>query len=361
MMLVFSINQDFNISKQKRIKLAIVWVILTILFCYTILFIGFLVVGNETSNNFLVIELYTYLPGLMALLFILYFKTGTISSKPFQYPGFHWLAFGFYYTLLILTLTIITGFLIGEFQFNPNYTPFSDDFFIDSTLNPIIDIIIYLPSVGILLLFSPGGFIRVLGEEFGWRGYLLPQLLKTRPTLSILISIWLVGFVWFIYHIPFFTVFAPIDNLDQRIYLLLGSAGVFFGANITMVWAYLKTKSLWPALSLHYIWNLTSPIFTGNLYSSANSLGLLNTSSDTLWLVNGEGLIGGVFHFLIGLIFFVIIIKNKDKLLADYQILEHEEDSINSVNLKINTRRSKTNALKTVKRHNRSSKRRRKK
>jgi len=342
-----------------RTKLAILWIILTLLFCYAILFIGYLILGNEASSDFLVIEIYTYLPGIMAILFLLYFRTGTISNKPFQYPGFHWIAFGVYYTVLILTLTIITGLLIGELQINPNYTPLTEDFFVASTFNPFIDIIIYLPIVGILLLFSPGGFIRVLGEEYGWRGYLLPQLLKARPWLSILLSVWIVGFVWFIYHIPFFTIFAPVDNLDQRIFLLLGSAGVFFGANMTMVWAYLKTKSLWPALSLHYIWNLTSPIFTGNIYSSTNPLGLFNVSSDTLWLVNGEGLIGGLFHFLIGLIFFALIIKNKDRLLTDYQILEIKEDNKNSLKLNIYANKSNTNASKKRKQRTHSSKRKR--
>ena len=108
-------------------------------------------------------------------------------------------------------------------------------------------------------------------------------------------------------------------------FLFLGSAGVFFGANITMVWAYLKTKNLWPALSLHYIWNLTSPVFTGNIYSQNNQLGLLNKNIDSLWLVNGEGLIGGFFHFLIGIIFLFLIFRDKDKLLSDYQQKEKEE------------------------------------
>jgi len=207
------------------------------------------------------------------------------------------------------------------------------------------------------LLFSPGGFVHVIGEEYGWRGYLLPQLLKARPWLSILWSIFAVGFVWFIYHIPFFTIFAPVDSLYQKIFLLIGSAEVFFGANITMVWAYLKTKSLWPALSLHYIWNLISLMFNGNIYNSTNSLGLLNVSNDTLWLVNGEGLISGLFHFLIGLTFFVLILKNKEKLLADYQILESQEDGNKSLNSgKLASNRSSF-ASKTNKKRNRSSKR----
>ena len=88
---------------------------------------------------------------------------------------------------------------------------------------------------------------------------------------------------------------------------------MFFGASFTLAWAYLKTHSIWPALSLHFIWNVINPLITGNVYS--NQTGLF---TGTLWLINGEGLIGGFFHFLVGLLFLLLIIKNKDVLLKEH-------------------------------------------
>ena len=89
-----------------------------------------------------------------------------------------------------------------------------------------------------------------------------------------------------------------------------------------MTWAYLKTRSLWPALMLHYSWNLMAPVFTGNLYDG--SLGLLNPSINNLWLINGEGLIGGTFHFLVGLVFLYLIIRDRDTLFKDYKKMDDE-------------------------------------
>ena len=168
----------------------------------------------------------------------------------------------------------------------------------------------------VLLLFSPGGFVRVLGEEYGWRGYLLPELIKSHKYIPLIGGFFMVGFVWTLYHLPFFTVLSPEGlSSQQKLFSLVGSIGVFFGASFTLAWAYLKTHSIWPALSLHFIWNVINPLITGNVYSTTNQTGLF---TGTLWLINGEGLIGGFFHFLVGLFFLYLIIKNKDVLLKEH-------------------------------------------
>lgn len=306
----------------QRFLLALLWSVITLGLCFLSLGLGFLVLGENASSDLIVINVYTFLPALVALAFLRYLHTGGLTIQPFRYPGFHYVAFGAYYTVVVLALTIAVGFLAGELSPNPNYTPIPE-----GTLTgvPILDIAFYLPLFGFIALFSPGGFIRVLGEEYGWRGYLLPQLVKGRPWVPVMASVWLVGLVWFLYHVPFFTIFAPVEDPVELAFLLVGSAGVFFGANMAMCWAYLKTKNLWPALSLHYIWNLTSPLFTGNVYSK--SLGWLNPSFDNLWLVNGEGLIGGTFHLLVGLVFLYLIWRDKDELLKHYTSFELIEET----------------------------------
>ena len=354
-----------DIPSTKRRSLALLWAVTTLSTCFGILFLGFLILGSAASQDFIVIEIYTYLPAIIAILFLFYFRTGPLSFYPFRYPGIHWIAFGVYYTALILILTISTGFLVGELTVNSTFTPIPGATTPVTTI-AILDILLYLPFIGFILIFSPGGFIRILGEEYGWRGYLLPELVKSRPSLSLFLSIWIVGGVWFIYHIPFFTIFAPVQDINQMIFLFIGSAGVFFGANLAMVWAYLKTKNLWPALSLHYIWNLTSPVFTGNIYSQSNQLGLFNKSIDTLWLVNGEGLIGGTFHFLIGLVFFYLIIRDKDKLLSEYSQQEKYEiesfmQTSEPISIKLDTLKKAKKKQRSQNYKQRSSRKQRKK
>ena len=46
-----------------------------------------------------------------------------------------------------------------------------------------------------------GLFAGPLGEELGWRGFLLPEFQKRFPNLKSAI---IIGIVWFIWHIPLF-------------------------------------------------------------------------------------------------------------------------------------------------------------
>ena len=312
------INQKIQVklTPKNRFLLAIVWSIATIAFCYISLFLSLTFLGTGDIADLISGDIYTFIPAIMAVLFILYFKTDVLSWKKFRNPGNKWLLSGIAYTVVVLSLTIITDSLFGLISVNQGFSPYTGDFQGYTTGNQILDIASYLIFIGFLALFSPGGFVRIVGEEFGWRGYLYPELLKLHPKLSLVLSTFIVGGVWFSFHLPYFTVLAPATP-DEIPYLILGALGVFFGANWFMIWTYLKTKSIWPAMMLHYSWNLAAPVFLGNLYDG--SLGLLNKSQTNLWLVNGEGLIGGSFHLMVGLVFLFLIYRERDKLFASYQ------------------------------------------
>jgi len=59
-----------------------------------------------------------------------------------------------------------------------------------------------------LWIVGTGLFAGPLGEELGWRGYLLPKLQERYSSLTCCI---LIGLAWFCWHIPLF--FAPIGAL----------------------------------------------------------------------------------------------------------------------------------------------------
>ena len=61
-----------------------------------------------------------------------------------------------------------------------------------------IDMKINISSIPIVLF---GIIIGAIGEEIGWRGFLQPTLDKKYP---IIISSVIVGFIWAIWHIPYF-------------------------------------------------------------------------------------------------------------------------------------------------------------
>ncbi|NJP90749.1 CPBP family intramembrane metalloprotease [Nonomuraea sp. FMUSA5-5] len=88
--------------------------------------------------------------------------------------------------------------------------------------------------------------IPALGEEWGWRGWLMPRLTSTNGVLAGLL---LSGFVWGLWH-------APLTLLGYN-YPRLGSwaALVFIGfcvlLGLVLGWLRLRTGSVWPAVVAH--------------------------------------------------------------------------------------------------------------
>jgi len=142
-------------------------------------------------------------------------------------------------------------------------------------LFPLLIILAYFISVGIdhvhptseateLLWFLPMIFFSVMftsgpiQEEFGWRGYALPQLQKKfTPFVSSLI----LGFIWAIWHWPQFLV--PKD-LTGMFYItpIWSFILTVMAANFMYTWVYNHTNgSILAALILHTQMNLFFWIF----------------------------------------------------------------------------------------------------
>ena len=101
-------------------------------------------------------------------------------------------------------------------------------------------------GVQVLIALTLGPLFNTLfglGEELGWRGFLLPRLLPLGQFPAILIS----GAIWGIWHMP---VILQGHNYPQHpvagVFLMIGFC-ILFGAILS--WLYLRTSSPWaPAL-----------------------------------------------------------------------------------------------------------------
>ncbi len=93
-----------------------------------------------------------------------------------------------------------------------------------------------------VIVFFIGG---PLGEEIGWRGYLLPQLLKQKDGLYASLVLWI---IWFIWHLPLFWLpGASQAGASISAFLLFVAAW-----SVIFTWVYLGTAgSLLAALLLH--------------------------------------------------------------------------------------------------------------
>jgi uncharacterized protein len=104
------------------------------------------------------------------------------------------------------------------------------------------------------------GLISGLGEEIGWRGFFVPELVKIFPyRTAILIS----GGVWTLWHLPLILFGGYTNSGVPAWYAVLMFTIMVLGINFAFGWLRLKSGSLWPAAVLHASHNLfVQVIFT---------------------------------------------------------------------------------------------------
>jgi membrane protease YdiL (CAAX protease family) len=128
-------------------------------------------------------------------------------------------------------------------------------------------------TLGIAFM-ATGGVLQnlsmTLGEEIGWRGFLVPELTKQMSfTKASLVS----GFVWAIWHSPLL-LFADYSAGTSHWYALSCSTVTCVSLSFMLAWLRLKSDSLWPPALFHASHNLFVPIIFDNL---------IRNTGRTLW------------------------------------------------------------------------------
>jgi len=94
--------------------------------------------------------------------------------------------------------------------------------------------------------------LTALGEEIGWRGFLVPELARAMPLSGVsLVS----GVVWASWHVPIL-LFADYHGATPGWYSLLCFSVLVLGASFVMAWLRLRSGSVWPAVVFHASHNL---------------------------------------------------------------------------------------------------------
>ncbi len=102
-------------------------------------------------------------------------------------------------------------------------------------------------SVGVI-----GAMTRALGEEIGWRGFLLPRLVGR---LGFTRGCFLSGCFWAVWHYPAL-LFADYNAGTPRLYALICFTVLVIADAFILGWFRMKSGSLWPAVMLHASHNL---------------------------------------------------------------------------------------------------------
>lgn len=96
------------------------------------------------------------------------------------------------------------------------------------------------------------GCARALGEEIGWRGFLVPQLAKRFSfTTTALVS----GLIWSLWHYPVL-IFADYSSNTPVWYELTCFTAMVVSSSFIFTWMRLKSGNLWTCTVLHASHNL---------------------------------------------------------------------------------------------------------
>lgn len=140
--------------------------------------------------------------------------------------------------------------------------------------SPVFSTILYV------LLAGSFGMVRslssALGEEIGWRGFLVPELSKTFSfTGTALIS----GVVWSLWHYPVL-IFADYNAGTTTWYALACFTVMVVATSFVFAWLRLKSGSLWTGALLHA---------SHNLYVQVIFTPLTRNTGKTAWFIDEFG------------------------------------------------------------------------
>ena len=213
--------------------------------------------GKMDAGNLLFVTGTMWSPGLAALLTKRLFGE-PISELPWKWGGarYAWLAYliPVAYALpvyLVAWLTPLGGFLERDFL-TRTATQFGW-----SGLSPVVILILFVLITSTIGLVAKTA--RALGEEIGWRGFLVPELNKVVGFTGVSV---ISGLMWAAYHFPVL-LFGDYNKGAPAWYSLTCFTLMVVADSFIMAWLTLRSRSLWPAAIFHGSHNLfIQSIFT---------------------------------------------------------------------------------------------------
>jgi membrane protease YdiL (CAAX protease family) len=213
--------------------------------------------GRMDAGNLLYVTGAMWSPGVAALLTKRIFGE-PISSLPWQWGGarYAWLAYliPLSYALpvyLVAWFTPLGGFL------EPGFLKRTAEQFGWQNFPPSLVLVLFVVFTGILGLV--GKTSRALGEEIGWRGFLVPELNKVVGFTGVSV---ISGLMWAAYHFPVL-LFGDYNKGAPAWYSLICFTLMVVADSFILAWLTLRSRSLWPAAIFHGSHNLfIQSIFT---------------------------------------------------------------------------------------------------
>ncbi|NMB54569.1 MAG: CPBP family intramembrane metalloprotease [Leptolinea sp.] len=232
-------------------------VFLAITFFFSILcYVAIISTGTIRAKDGLYVFLLMWSPGIAAIITQLIFEH-SLKGLGWKPGKFKYLALAYLlplgYCLVVYGLTWLTG--LGIFPSPQFLKELKNSYPMFSGENAIVIYTGLMMSLGFIT-----SMVSALGEEIGWRGFLVPELAKLVPFSQVgLIS----GIIWALWHLPLI-LFANY-NLPgtPKWYAVVMFVIMVLGISFAFAWLRLKSGSLWTGVVLHASHNLfVQVIFT---------------------------------------------------------------------------------------------------
>ncbi len=202
-----------------------------------------------------------WIPGLVSILFRLMFREG-FADVGWRIGKVRFWAWAYLGPLSLASLSVLLALFLGKVTVAPHLSS-------QTMLNAVFFNVSWpMPNastVGLLIqrflavaLISIGpGFICAFGEELGWRGYLLPRLMRAAWPFPLVLN----GAVWGIWHLPLFVLTGYAHGALVLSILMFTLLTVLFGVFIG--WLRLASGSVFVAAMAHTSFNSFVQSFFG--------------------------------------------------------------------------------------------------
>jgi membrane protease YdiL (CAAX protease family) len=147
------------------------------------------------------------------------------------------------YATAIYALVWLTG--LGGFYNRQFYDRFSSQFGL-GPMKPWANIALYFVFTATITVVRDCA--TVLGEEIGWRGFLVPELAKRHSFAATAI---ISGLIWAVWHYPIFLLADGYSGGTPVWYYLPLFTLLLPAISFLWTWMRLKSGSIWPGVVLH--------------------------------------------------------------------------------------------------------------
>lgn len=174
-----------------------------------------------------------------------------ISSLPWNLKELKYLKLSYITPILYVSIAYVLIWLFGfgDLINSERILQWSKELGIDGSSNQttvIIVMIFLLLTVGVVKNLG-----STLGEEIGWRGFLIFELRKVMSFKSVAI---VSGLIWAVYHFPI--IHLMYGRGEHLLLHLSAFTMMILGVSVILAYYTFKSNSLWPAALYHSVHNI---------------------------------------------------------------------------------------------------------